>query len=318
MFGSHIPGHTNVWEKFQAERSDYGFAREVINADEGPLGVKILQQGMGSLRGAIGTPDQVEELVRRYEAAGVDQIIFVSQCGKNKHEDICESLELFGKKVLPKFTDSREQREAEKRERLAPACERSLARRSPAHVADPNYTITPEGEPRPAIAIAAAHRAAGAAGSGAEPTIGQILQKRMREVGESALAAFVRGRSDRQLERTIGSKTGLRVIFKGMERAFEPDKANGFKGDIQYVLTGSNGDGDRRWVVHIDGDRATTRPGGVADPTVTLKTSVPTFARIIAGEVNPAKEMLEGRFEIAGNFDVAIRLGEMFGEESAF
>ena len=32
----------------------YGDLRR--NADDGPLGVKILQQGLGSLRGAIGTP----------------------------------------------------------------------------------------------------------------------------------------------------------------------------------------------------------------------------------------------------------------------
>ena len=52
--GSTRPGVTNVWDEFQAKRADYGFAREIINADDGPLGVKILQQGLGSLRGAIG------------------------------------------------------------------------------------------------------------------------------------------------------------------------------------------------------------------------------------------------------------------------
>ena len=69
--------------------------------------MKILQQGLGSLRGAIGTPEQVRDLVRRYEEAGVDQVIFVSQAGPNRHEHICESLELFGKEVLPEFADAR-------------------------------------------------------------------------------------------------------------------------------------------------------------------------------------------------------------------
>ena len=105
VFGDHRPGVTNVWEEFQAKRADYGFAREIINADDGPLGVKILQQGLGSLRGAIGTPDQVIDLVERYRQAGVDQVIFVQQAGPNKHEHICESLELFGKKVLPQFAE---------------------------------------------------------------------------------------------------------------------------------------------------------------------------------------------------------------------
>ncbi len=128
VFGDHRPGITNVWEEFQANRAEYGFAREIINADDGPLGVKILEQGLGSLRGAIGTPEQVVDLVQRYVDAGVDQVIFVQQAGTNQHEHICESLELFGKKVLPHFADGREEREAAKRERLAEACERALAR----------------------------------------------------------------------------------------------------------------------------------------------------------------------------------------------
>jgi hypothetical protein len=33
----------------------------------------------------------------------VDQIIPLNQAGKNSHEHICESLELFGKEVMPEF-----------------------------------------------------------------------------------------------------------------------------------------------------------------------------------------------------------------------
>ena len=39
--------------------------------------MNLLQEGLGSLRGAIGTPEQVRDLLLRYEAAGVDQVIFV-------------------------------------------------------------------------------------------------------------------------------------------------------------------------------------------------------------------------------------------------
>jgi alkanesulfonate monooxygenase SsuD/methylene tetrahydromethanopterin reductase-like flavin-dependent oxidoreductase (luciferase family)/putative sterol carrier protein len=311
VFGDHRPGVTNVWEEFQAKRADYGFAREIINADDGPLGVKILQQGLGSLRGAIGTPEQVVELVQRYEAVGVDQVIFVQQAGPNKHEHICESLELFGAKVLPHFVDGREEREAAKRERLAPAVERALARRPVPRTPDPDYVITPRGEPRPAQVIAAAHRADSNGADGGR----HWLRERLQRAGESAFAAFVRGRSDAQLERTVGSNPGLRVIFKGMEKAFVPAKANGFSGEFQYELTGRNG--DRDWVVRIeDGERVTAEPGRAQDPGVTFRTSVPTFARIASGEIHPAKAMLEGELEIHGDFELAARLGEMFGQDS--
>jgi len=99
----HDPGRTNVWDEFLERRDDTGFSREVISADMAPLGVKILQHGLGSLRGAIGTPEQIIELVRRYEAVGVDQVGFVLQAGTNRHEHICESLELFAREVMPAF-----------------------------------------------------------------------------------------------------------------------------------------------------------------------------------------------------------------------
>jgi alkanesulfonate monooxygenase SsuD/methylene tetrahydromethanopterin reductase-like flavin-dependent oxidoreductase (luciferase family)/putative sterol carrier protein len=303
VFGDHRPGVTNIWEEFQAKRAEYGFAREVINADDGPLGVKILQQGLGSLRGAIGTPAQVVELVQRYRAAGVDQVIFVQQAGPNKHEHVCESLELFGAQVLPHFTDGREEAEAAKRERLAEACERALARRAPARTADLSYVITPQGESGPAAANGRVN---------GEPRTAKRL---LRKAGETAFAAFVRGRSDDQLERIVGSKAGLRVFFKGMERAFVPDKANGFSGEVQYELTSANG--AREWILRIeDGARAVAEPGRARSPVVTFRTSVPTFARIAAQEVHPAKAMMEGMLEVHGDFEAAGRLAEMFGQDS--
>jgi alkanesulfonate monooxygenase SsuD/methylene tetrahydromethanopterin reductase-like flavin-dependent oxidoreductase (luciferase family)/putative sterol carrier protein len=316
VFGDHRPGVTNVWEEFQAKRAEYGFAREIITADDGPLGVKILQQGLGSLRGAIGTPEQVVDLVRRYVDAGVDQVIFVQQAGPNRHEHICESLELFGNKVLPQFVEGREEREAAKRERLAEACERALTRRAPARVADRDYVITPRGEPAAAQVIAAARRAGenGAAQGGPEGPRGAI-RRWVRDAGESALGRFVRGRSDAQLARTLGSGPGLRAMFKGMERAFLPQKSNGFEGEVQYELSeGRNGRSD--WVVRISGERAKARPGHASKPVVTMRMSVPVFARIAVGELHPGKALIEGKMQVEGDFTAAARLGEMFGADS--
>src|SRR5204862_5438825 len=70
VFGEHRPGRTNIWEEFERRRAEMGFAREIVTPDAGPLGVRIMQEGLGSLRGAIGTPEQVRDLARRYERAG--------------------------------------------------------------------------------------------------------------------------------------------------------------------------------------------------------------------------------------------------------
>jgi isopentenyl diphosphate isomerase/L-lactate dehydrogenase-like FMN-dependent dehydrogenase len=86
---------------------------------------------MGALRGAIGTPDQISNLIERYEAAGIDQLIFVSQAGRNRHEDICESMELFARTVLPKFAERADEIDRAKDERLADTVAAALDRRPP-------------------------------------------------------------------------------------------------------------------------------------------------------------------------------------------
>ena len=57
--GSHLVGGANLWESFGRGRTAMGFAREIISARAAPLAVRLLEAGMGSLRGAIGTPAQV-------------------------------------------------------------------------------------------------------------------------------------------------------------------------------------------------------------------------------------------------------------------
>jgi alkanesulfonate monooxygenase SsuD/methylene tetrahydromethanopterin reductase-like flavin-dependent oxidoreductase (luciferase family) len=142
VFGTHRPGRTNVWDEFQEKRDLFGFRRQTAAQTGQTLGAQLFEEGLGALRGAIGTPDQVRELLRGYEDAGVDQVIFVSQAGRNRHEHICESLELFATEVMPDFAEHEAEREKAKLERLAPAMEAALARRSPRRDA-PDATIEP-------------------------------------------------------------------------------------------------------------------------------------------------------------------------------
>jgi alkanesulfonate monooxygenase SsuD/methylene tetrahydromethanopterin reductase-like flavin-dependent oxidoreductase (luciferase family) len=88
VFGEHQPGVTNVWEEFQRNRDRRGFARHLVQANDAPLPVRLLQESLRSLRGAIGTPNQIADLLERYEHVGVDEVIFVSQAGRNQHEHV--------------------------------------------------------------------------------------------------------------------------------------------------------------------------------------------------------------------------------------
>src|SRR5256886_3018559 len=203
VFGDHRPGRTSIWDEFLERRDEAGFARSIVSPDQAPLGVKIMQQGLGSLRGAIGTPEQIRDLVARYEAAGVDQIIFVSQAGKNEHEHICESLKLFAAEVLPEFAPEADAREAAKRERLALAVAAALARREPARAADPEYVIAPTASGPPPVRVGAGGaRGAPPAARGDRRAAGG-LAARPRASGGAALAALPRPPPDRRPRRLV-------------------------------------------------------------------------------------------------------------------
>jgi len=130
VFGDHVPGKTNVWDEFIERRDQMGYSPEAaLAAEKEVLGAKVASGDTSGLRGAVGTPDQLREFLRRYEEAGVDQLIFVMQAGKNRHEDIMASLELFADEVLPEFAERDEAACAAKAERIAPIIEAAMARR---------------------------------------------------------------------------------------------------------------------------------------------------------------------------------------------
>lgn len=132
VFGRHAPASTDVWAEYQARRGEHGFdpvAVALAARETDRLGAKVVQGGLGGLRGAIGTPEQIREYLRRYEDCGVDQVIFCSQAGKNRHEHIMESLELFGTEVLPEFAERDEKQTRDKQRRLAPVIDAVMARK---------------------------------------------------------------------------------------------------------------------------------------------------------------------------------------------
>jgi alkanesulfonate monooxygenase SsuD/methylene tetrahydromethanopterin reductase-like flavin-dependent oxidoreductase (luciferase family) len=96
----------------------------------------------------MGTPDHIRRVLLEYESAGVDQVIFMHQMGRLKHEDICAGLELFGKTVLPEFIERDEQRSREKAGQLEPVIERAMNNRVPPPVPpyDENYAFRADGQ----------------------------------------------------------------------------------------------------------------------------------------------------------------------------
>jgi alkanesulfonate monooxygenase SsuD/methylene tetrahydromethanopterin reductase-like flavin-dependent oxidoreductase (luciferase family) len=53
--------------------------------------------------GLIGSPETIRRKLHRFKESHVDSIILLNQAGRNTHEHICESLELFAREVMPEF-----------------------------------------------------------------------------------------------------------------------------------------------------------------------------------------------------------------------
>jgi alkanesulfonate monooxygenase SsuD/methylene tetrahydromethanopterin reductase-like flavin-dependent oxidoreductase (luciferase family) len=108
IFGEHRPGRTDIWANFEQARPSLPPA--------------------GANRG-IGTPAELRQHLAGFEAAGVDQVAFIQQGGRNRHEHICEALELFAGEVMPDFKEREADRQRRKLEALAPFIEKAMARK---------------------------------------------------------------------------------------------------------------------------------------------------------------------------------------------
>jgi alkanesulfonate monooxygenase SsuD/methylene tetrahydromethanopterin reductase-like flavin-dependent oxidoreductase (luciferase family) len=108
IFGEHRPGRTDIWANFERARPALPPA--------------------GANRG-IGTPAELRQHLAEFEAAGVDQVAFLQQGGRNQHRHICEALELFAAEVMPEFKAREAERAEDKAAELAPYVEAAMARK---------------------------------------------------------------------------------------------------------------------------------------------------------------------------------------------
>src|SRR5947207_5735693 len=80
------PGTVNMWDEYNKWKK----ANPEVHAS--------------ALRGGlIGSPDTIRNKLKKFQASNIDQVVLLNQAGKNTHEHICESLELFANEVMPEF-----------------------------------------------------------------------------------------------------------------------------------------------------------------------------------------------------------------------
>ncbi|MGO9055971.1 MAG: LLM class flavin-dependent oxidoreductase [Candidatus Binataceae bacterium] len=127
--GVHRPAQTDLWAEFQKTPPQ-------------------LRAPIDPNNECMGNPDQIRKVLLDYEAAGVDQVLFICQEGRVSHDVVCESFELFGKTLVPEFRERDEKLAKQKAERLEPIIEAAMKRRVEPVVPDfgPDYTVRADGQ----------------------------------------------------------------------------------------------------------------------------------------------------------------------------
>lgn len=110
--GPVAPGTVDLWKEYQAYRAT-------------PEGQKVMTGGL------IGSPATLRKRLAAFEDSHIDQVILLNQAGKNSHEDICLSLELFAREVMPEFQAHEPQHQEWKRKVLAGEIELADAEANP-------------------------------------------------------------------------------------------------------------------------------------------------------------------------------------------
>ncbi len=118
---NHPPGRANLWRDYSALPEELrqggggqfgGFGGAAL-ADRGEKEPEDeVQRGLWRAArrgGSIGTANFIRDSMKKYEANHLDVMVFVAQAGNRKHEDIMESIDIFGRQVLPEFKDRHEQ-----------------------------------------------------------------------------------------------------------------------------------------------------------------------------------------------------------------
>ena len=118
IFGINKPGRTNIWKEFQKNK--------IKTQGRSTIELKISPDTEAP---GIGTPEELSAYLKKFEKTGVDQVTFIQQGGRNKHEHICEALELFASDVMPEFKEREAKREKEKMEELTPYLKKAMKRK---------------------------------------------------------------------------------------------------------------------------------------------------------------------------------------------
>ena len=102
--------------------------------------------------------------------------------------------------------------------------------------------------------------------------------------------------------------TAKELILR-MPMGFDPQTARDLKAEIQFHLSGEGGG---EMVLSISDGKCSFREGKSSSPTLTIRAPADLWLKIARQEINRAQALMDGLYDVKGDMNLLIRMGEIF------
>lgn len=162
----------------------------------------------------------------------------------------------------------------------------------------------------PRTTNAAVHfRASGAERIGSMETAADISNAQQ-------LGTLIEGRSDSEIieqVQAMGEDSAIEKVFDGMTQAFLPAKAGSQSAVIQWnVKTPA---GVHSYQLNVSDGKCVAAKGTPQKPRVTLSVDLPTFLRVITGNINGQQAFFTGKLKLDGDMMFAMTQESWFDKK---
>ena len=98
----------------------------------------------------------------------------------------------------------------------------------------------------------------------------------------------------------------VQEFFNNLESHADPAKTAGMTNSYLFDIEGAG-----QWKVDVDNGALSVAEGG-GDADATISTSLETFEKIVAGDLNPTSAYMTGKLKIKGDMGAAMKLQKLF------
>ena len=98
-------------------------------------------------------------------------------------------------------------------------------------------------------------------------------------------------------------------LISRMPLGFDSAAGGDFKAEIQFNLSGEGGG---KMMLSVSEGRCTAREGESLSPNLTIVSPADVWLRIARREINPAQALMDGLYEVKGDMNLLMKMGELF------